>query len=346
MPNVVSTLNIHTNDDMPYMIGDDMAAKFDRIFNFLYHTRNIIVLIGDPGTGKSHTGKELVKHYARKKDCTAYYAVFNEETLPSTMLAGHRLENGTRVPYAAVIGEAMIHGGIVFADELPHAMEAVQTILNTVGDQDSRTSIGDLMLEAHEDFRLVLGGNLTKHAGNVGVVPSLASRVKAYRFDYPVPKTEAQIALNIAKLALGEDLVKRVPHGVIKYLISWARKIRSPEVTNGGLPISARNVALMIEDMALAPFDENAPLPDEWNDGSGAEAIRRKIAQWVFFRDVEMDADLQHKSVTQVMHFFAGLGRQNVIDIVQESSMFNLDIAGVSPGIMNQWREVMTSSII
>lgn len=302
----------------------------------------------------SHLGLQLCLAYAVQNNCNAYITQVDEETMRSTLFGGLRFAAGEHggldeESFLAVCGRALQDGDIVFIDELTHGIPSIQTSFNRATDKNASLSVGDLLIQGHPRARFVFGHNRTRHSGNYGLKPSFASRLFAFEFTYPAAKTEAQIAKNIARQSLGEELAHEllpgVPDGIIRMLTSWAREVR--DITGNMLPVSARNVAAMVEMLALLPRKENSPLPDEWNVGTAGEPIRRKMAERVFFTNqLESDADLHHQQVNQAMQFIADIGKDDFKQAVLGASMYYLDIEGIASSIMDRWRETMVTSII
>lgn len=356
MSSIVTALNL-TNPDgtprRPFVIGDDQQAKFRKILRFLTATKNPIDLVGNPGTGKSHMALQLCLAYAQEHGCNAYITQVDEETMRSTLFGGLRFAAGEHggleeKSFLAVCGRALSEGDIVFVDELTQGIPSVQTSFNRATDKNSSLAIGDMLVQGHPRARFLFGHNTTQH-GNYGLKPSFASRLFAFPFDYPSPKTEAQIAYNIARQSLGDDLSRellpKVPSGIVRMLTSWAREMRA--MTSNMLSISARNVAAMVEYLALLPRTDDTPWPDEWNVGTSGEPIRRQMAERVLFTDqLESDADMHHEQVTAALQFIADVGKEEFKLGVLGASMYHLNIEGISPSIMDRWRERMETSII
>src|SRR6266496_5150369 len=124
MATVITALDVDKRVN-PYVIVKDMEKYFQEILSYVFSTRDPNDLVGPPGSGKTHIGKEVAMQYARLKGCKAYWTQVDEETMRSTLFAGHRFDSGSLVPFKAVVGQAMEEGSIVFVDEFTHGMPSV-----------------------------------------------------------------------------------------------------------------------------------------------------------------------------------------------------------------------------
>src|SRR6266581_756515 len=330
----------------PYILGKDMKELFHEIMQVVEQTTLTHYFLGPPGSGKSHMMKQILLERSRKTGKPSFLTIADEDSTKGSFLQGKQIVNGSLETVDAVVAHAMQVGGSVGVDELPHGPMSVQSVFNSVIDPEGYTTIGDKRIEKHPDFRLFLGGNNKKYAGNSAHKPSLAGRVVVWPFDYPSRITEVKIAKSIAYADLGKATVDRVPDSVIMYLTGYAAHVR--ELTNGYLPVSARNVAAATMLLALASRDEQAQLLPEYAQGGTAiNAIRSKVAEWVYFKPVASmsTADLVSEPVNDVLAFISQIGKKRFIDKVMQCSMALIDIDGITKKTMEMWIEQMVSSI-
>src|SRR6516165_374110 len=320
-------------DDKPHVIGEDQQALFEEMLAFVLATSHPINCVGAPGTGKTHMLRELGKQFVRMQNIAIrekvgeekfkrmdkvkfFWTQINLDTMPSTLIAGHRFENGTEIPVAAVLGKALTEGHFAVADEFTHGDESIQGPVNSMVDPEGMISIGDMTYFQHWRFRLALAHNRRKSAGNVGIIPSLASRLVTWEFDYPEALTESKIARDIVRRENRREGRSEkdwhVPNGVLRFLVSWMREVR--DYTGGDLPLSSRNIAAAATLLNMLPFHANADMPPEWRDTSAAEAIRLMVANRVHFIDpnspdpkkqsIQNDNDLGKPLVNDTLQFF------------------------------------------
>src|SRR6266571_302883 len=83
----------------PMVLGADMRQYFAEIFTFIKSTRIPCDFVGDPGTGKTHLGRELAMQYARTIGCPAYYLTIDEEMMKASVIAGKAYSNGELKTY-------------------------------------------------------------------------------------------------------------------------------------------------------------------------------------------------------------------------------------------------------
>src|SRR6516164_4758832 len=100
-------------DDKPHVIGEDQQALFEEMLAFVLATSQPINCVGAPGTGKTHMLRELGKQFVRMQNIAIrekvgeekfkrmdkvkfFWTQINLDTMPSTLIAGHRFENGRK----------------------------------------------------------------------------------------------------------------------------------------------------------------------------------------------------------------------------------------------------------
>ena len=234
MTNLITTLNT----DAPIeVIGHDMQGVMRDILAFMQVSGRPVDLVGPPGSGKSHVGKAVAVEYARLRGVKAYATVHDTDTTKTSAIAGARMLAGSTVFVPGTVATAMEADGVCFVDEFTHSLEGVQGGYNTITDQDSRTSAGDRTFIGGKNFRLITAHNTTRYAGNQSLIPSFASRLAVWYFDYPSAETEAKIAHSIAIKDLEYNTGRTkltVPNAIIRYLTAYMREVRV-EYPNLGL---------------------------------------------------------------------------------------------------------------
>lgn len=222
---------------VPKLIGMDDELK--RSFHLLQYSMVGQYFTGYAGTGKTVFMQNLMKMYAKKYNVPAYYVQGTIETTKTSLIAGHRLKDGSMVAAKALVGQAMEEGAIVGMDETGHLMQEVMLMFNSILDRWRVTSIGDIAIVAAPTFRIMFAGNPTVHAGNTPLPQSFASRLYAVRFDYPGFSNEVKIVRSIVDSTYQYEI--DVPDLVQRYVIGLFRKFRSP-----AYPLVARNMASAI----------------------------------------------------------------------------------------------------
>ncbi len=318
MANVVGMLDVK-QDEKPHIIGEDQVIKFKRIYKQILYSGDSIMLVGRPGTGKTWFGMQLTEALVRKfrKDghaCNGWHIQLNEESTQSSIFGDYRIAAEGEIQELVAAGLAARDGDIIFIDELPHAIPNAQTALNRALDLDAYVSVADLLIKKHQNCRFIFGGNGWE-AGVYGLKQSLASRL---------------FALN---------------HGVVRYLTSIARQIRTE--TEFVLPVSARNIAMALKQLALEDYNPHAEINEDWEFGDSGEALRSKVAERVFFVDsVKEVNDLHHTMVDGTLQFIAGVGFDYFKEDVLGAYMYRLHIENISPELMMTFQENIKSIIV
>jgi len=331
----------------PKIIGDKAKLRFAELYRFVEDTHFILNFVGDPGTGKTHFGTELAKEFARRHGVSAYYIVVDEDMTKDGLVGGRRFINGSETDVLAVVGLAMQEGGAVYIDELTHGLISLQSVLNTIGDNNQRTTIGDTYLTAHKEFRIFCGENRTKHAGNVGLKPSFASRVRSVEFDYPSHADESTIAKSITIDQVSRKQSDKIPASVYRYLTGYVRKVRA--MTENNIPVSARNVAMACISLLYLQQSENPAMLPEYTQESGSASVanRQRIAQFIYGLDKPRDVgDLVSAQTNELVMYVSSVGKEQFGRTVLECMMHNVDLEGQLPQKLREWHSQMSSSII
>ena len=332
------------------VIGDDMQAVMQDILNFLVVSGRPVDLVGPPGSGKSHIGKAVAIEYARLRNTTAFSTVHDMDTTKTSAIAGFRMVAGSSVVVPGTVATAMQDDGVVFVDEFTHGLEGVQGGYNTITDQDSRTSAGDVTFHAGKNFRLITAHNTTRYAGNQSLIPSFASRLVTWYFEYPSASTESRIAYNIALQDIQfntgrEKLI--VPNAIIRYLVSYMRSIRE---SYPNLGLSARNVAaavLLLEITSRRDIVTNDQI-DPYFLGTSNEAVKRQVAERVLWKETNTltASDLREASVMLALRFVTSVGVETFRNRLKQAFMYHLDVKGGTLSTDKAMRETMARNAI
>jgi hypothetical protein len=294
---------------VPRLIGMDEQVK--KWLYMLSHSIVSLLFMGPAGTGKTVAAQNLAKAYARKYDVPAFYVQGSLETTKTSLIAGLRLKDGSLVPHIATVGQAAEQGGIVIVDELPHMMQEVMLIFNSLLDRWRVTSIGDIAITAKDTFRIIFCGNPVTHAGNNPLPQSLATRLFAVNFDYPDFDTELAVAKSVVEATYDET--NSLPEVVQRYVVGLFRKYRSATY-----PLVARNMAAAFialnTEQALAPEGYEKFVIDN-------DAIARNICKLSNMKEDQIG------EVVKEMSFFIGkVGVENFRRCVEGAALVHVDV--------------------
>ncbi|MDR1617028.1 MAG: AAA family ATPase [Syntrophomonadaceae bacterium] len=274
--------------------------------------------------GKNHYCHEYRKKYALERKVPAYYVQLSPEQTKTSLILGLRLEQGSLVVKNGIVAECMERGGVIVVDEATHAMQEVLLMFNSILDRTSVTAIGDKIVFAHENFRILFCANDSQYSGNIKLPQSFAQRLVCFYFDYPESEDELKI---VDKIVAEEcKIPDEVPVEVKRYVIDIMREMRSKTY-----PLSVRNAAIAVVmcNLALARTQRNVDtvtVDDYFITGNNVESIRRSIAERIGFKDVENISDLSSPELNRFVKFISVIGVKRFKEIILESFMYYLDV--------------------
>lgn len=298
---------------VPTVVGKDGMELLERCYGVLEHTRWPIYIVGPSGSGKSIIAMNLAKRYALAKNVPAYYVQLSPEQTKTSLILGLRLENGSLTVKNGVVADCMERGGVIIVDEATHSVQEILLMFNSILDRTSVTAIGDKMIYAHENFRIVFCANDSRYAGNVKLPQSFAQRLVSFYFDYPAATDELLIVDQIVAEECKAPVL--VPVSVKRYIIELMREMRS-----NTYPLSVRNAAIAVvlcNLQLLARGQEQVAVDAYFANGQNAESAKRYMARRILGVEAESVLDLTDERIEEFEqesgHGSAGQGRLYVL---------------------------------
>lgn len=159
-----------------------------------------ILLKGPTGTGKSRF-VEYMTHQLDKKLITVSC---HEETSSTDLIGRFIIKGAETVWLDGPLTTAVKEGYILYLDEIAEARPDVIVAIHSLTDHRRELFIDKLgeTVKAHEDFMLAASFNPGYQRGFKELKPSTRQRFIALSFDYPEPKTEAEILVNETEIDL------------------------------------------------------------------------------------------------------------------------------------------------
>ena len=309
---------------IPPIVGDSGIDLLRRCLGIIENTRWPIYIVGPSGSGKSIIAMNIAKQYSLAKQVPAYYVQLSPEQTKTNLILGLRLEQGSLVVKNGVVADCMEQGGIIIVDEATHTMQEVLLMFNSIMDRSSVTAIGDKIVYAHKDFRIIFCANDSQYSGNVKLPKSFAQRLVCFHFDYPRPEDELRIVDQIVK----EECVAAdiVPEEVKKYIISLMDEVRSNEY-----PLSVRNAAIAVVMCNLALHEvlnsgRKVEIDDYFVSGANLESLRKAIGSRLNQNSLEEVRDLQSPAINRFIEFVSAIGVDRFKEIILQSFMYYLDV--------------------
>ena len=173
-----------------------------------YDARLPVMIKGPTGCGKSR----FIEHMAWKLGKPLITVACNEDMTASDLVGRYLLDaNGTRWLDGPLTIAARI-GAICYLDEIVEARQDTTVVIHPLTDHRRQLPLdkkGEL-IDAHEDFQLVISYNPGYQSLMKDLKQSTKQRFNALEFDYPDSKTETAIVQKEASIdtETAEKLVK------------------------------------------------------------------------------------------------------------------------------------------
>jgi len=183
---------------------DDEIALYEAA----YEARLPVMIKGPTGCGKSR----FIEHMAWKLGKPLITVACNEDMTASDLVGRYLLDaNGTRWLDGPLTTAARI-GAICYLDEIVEARQDTTVVIHPLTDHRRTLPLdkkGELV-DAHEDFQLVISYNPGYQSLMKDLKQSTKQRFTALDFDYPESKVEAEIIVKEAGIdeATAGKLVK------------------------------------------------------------------------------------------------------------------------------------------
>ena len=308
---------------IPKIVGEDGTQLLARCYAVLEHTRWPLYIVGPSGSGKSIIAMNLARQYALAKNVPAYYVQLSPEQTKTSLILGLRLENGSLAVKNGVVADCMERGGIIIVDEATHSVQEILLMFNSILDRTSVTAIGDKMIYAHEDFRIVFCSNDSRYSGNVKLPQSFAQRLVSFYFDYPTAEDELLIVEQIvAEECRANDVV---PVSLKRYIIELMREVRS-----NTYPLSVRNAAIAVVlcnlELLRRPEWRQTMIDSYFYDNRNVESIKRYLAKRVLGCEAASVTDLTDRRIMELEQALSAIGIGTFKEIILQSFMYYLDV--------------------
>jgi len=223
-----------------------------------YQARMPMMLKGPTGCGKSR----FVEYIAYKLGKPLITVACNEDMTASDLIGRFLLDkDGTKWQDGPLTTAARI-GAICYLDEVVEARQDTTVVIHPLTDHRRNLPIdkkGEL-LQAHEDFQLVISYNPGYQSLMKDLKQSTKQRFGALDFDYPDEKTEAQIVSN--ESGIDNDMAKRLVQ-----IAHRARNLKGHGLDEGIstrlLVYAGQLIAKGVEPLAACSMTMVTPLTDD-----------------------------------------------------------------------------------
>ncbi len=172
-----------------------------RLFELAHAHRLPLLLKGPTGCGKTR----FVAHMAAKVGRPLYTVSCHDDLTAADLTGRYLLKGGDTVWTDGPLTAAVRQGGIAYLDEVVEARKDVTVVLHPLTDDRRLLPLdrtGEL-LEAPDDFMLVVSYNPGYQNVLKQLKPSTRQRFVAIEFDFPPAEVERQVV--VAETGLSED---------------------------------------------------------------------------------------------------------------------------------------------
>ena len=172
-----------------------------RLFELAHADRLPLLLKGPTGCGKTR----FVAHMAAKVGRPLYTVSCHDDLTAADLTGRYLLKGGDTVWTDGPLTAAVRQGGIAYLDEVVEARKDVTVVLHPLTDDRRLLPLdrtGEL-LEAPDDFMLVVSYNPGYQNVLKQLKPSTRQRFVAIEFDFPPAEVERQVV--VAETGLSED---------------------------------------------------------------------------------------------------------------------------------------------
>lgn len=164
-----------------------------RLFELAYAHKLPLLLKGPTGCGKTR----FVAHMAAKVGRPLYTVSCHDDLTAADLTGRYLLKGGDTVWTDGPLTSAVRHGGIAYLDEVVEARKDVTVVLHPLTDDRRLLPLdrtGEL-LEAPDDFMLVVSYNPGYQNVLKQLKPSTRQRFVAIEFDFPPAEVERQVVV-------------------------------------------------------------------------------------------------------------------------------------------------------
>ena len=212
------------------------------VFNQINQLQLPLLLKGPTGSGKSRFVEYMANEVGKKLITVSCH----EETSATDLIGRFIIKGAETVWIDGPLSIAVKNGHILYLDEVAEARPDVIVAIHSLTDHRRELFIDKLgeTVKAHNDFLLVASFNPGYQKGFKELKPSTRQRFVALSFDYPNPKSEAEILVNetgisleIAQklVAIGTKIRNLTELGLTE-TVSTRLLVDAAKLINNGLP--------------------------------------------------------------------------------------------------------------
>ncbi len=227
-----------------------------QIFEYAYHHQLPILIKGPTGCGKTR----FIRFMADKLNLPLYTVACHDDLTAADLVGRHLMEGGQTFWQDGPLTRAVRDGGICYLDEIVEARKDTTVVLHPLSDDRRILPIdrtGEL-LNAPDDFMLVVSYNPGYQNLLKGMKPSTKQRFISLRFDYPNADIEIDIICRqtginqqmAARLVEMAHMLRQLKDHDLEEAVSTRLLIITATLIEAGLDIPSAVKSAMLEPMS------------------------------------------------------------------------------------------------
>ncbi|MFZ2269300.1 MAG: CbbQ/NirQ/NorQ/GpvN family protein [Azonexus sp.] len=179
-----------TTVEMPYYEAEGAEVA---LFEHAWRNKLPVLIKGPTGVGKTR----FVAHMAARLGLPLHTVACHDDLTAADLVGRHLIEDGRTVWNDGPLTRAVRHGGICYLDEVVEARKDTTVVIHPLADHRRTLPIDRTgeVLQAPDDFMLVVSYNPGYQNFLKGMKPSTRQRFVSLRFDFPSPAREEAILI-------------------------------------------------------------------------------------------------------------------------------------------------------
>lgn len=256
---VVNNDNVAVDDLSCFYLPKDNEIQ---IFEHAFNNQLPVLIKGPTGCGKTR----FISFMANKLELELNTVACHDDLTAADLVGRHLLKGGETTWQDGPLTKAVRNGGICYLDEIVEARKDTTVVLHPLSDDRRILPIErtDELLNAPDDFMLVVSYNPGYQNLLKGMKPSTKQRFITLRFDYPSLDVEIEVicrqtgidrtmATQLVEMAI---MLRQLKDHDLEEAVSTRLIIYTATLIKAGLDVPSAIKAAMLEPMS----DEQATI--------------------------------------------------------------------------------------
>ena len=261
-------MNIITPNADQFLIADapyyEECGSEIALFEAAWKQKVPVLLKGPTGCGKTR----FVSYMAHKLNLPLITVSCHEDLSASDLIGRYVIQNDEVLWSDGPMTAAVRMGAILYLDEVVEARKDTIVAIHPLSDHRRSLLIDKLatVLEAPEQFLLVISYNPGYQSLLKELKPSTRQRFASIAFDYPPEETESNILVNetgvdvdtASKLSALATRIRKLTHRGLEEGASTRLLLHTARLIQAGVPVEAATNSTLVETLSDDPEMQNA----------------------------------------------------------------------------------------